>query len=287
MVRSADFRPEAVRPFGSRADLLFLNSEVRPGPHLRALIAHEWTHAVCFGTRFDPARPAPLPTEDDWLNEAIAHVAETLAGCGWTNRGHRVAAFLADPSRAPLVVPDYYRAGRWRDDGCRGATFLFLQWCVDRFGEDLPRRLIAAPATGTRNVEHATGVPFAHLFRCWSVALLASARPTRTGWRTADGAPLATVSSLPLSGPLEGEHLAGPHVTTWEQARGRMRLQVRGTAVAYVRIPAGTSSTARRLVIQSDAAARLQVSIIRQPAAVRPSEQRPARGEILALAAGR
>ncbi len=105
-VRANDFQAEIAAPFGNHADLVYLNSSVEPGKTLKTLLAHEYTHAVCFSRRLAVASPASaLPPEEDWLNEAIAHVAENLhatgnggSGCQiWTSRPTQVQSDL--PSR--------------------------------------------------------------------------------------------------------------------------------------------------------------------------------------------
>ena len=125
-VRGSDFQESVTQPFGNRADVLYLNANLRPGPHLRTLLAHEFAHAICFSERLPTKlQPQGLPLEEDWLNEAIAHVAENLHGTGWTNLDHRVSRFLDATERSPLVVPNYYADGLWRDPGCRARRICF------------------------------------------------------------------------------------------------------------------------------------------------------------------
>jgi len=176
-VRGSDFRRDMGTPYSNHSDMLYLNSDVRPDDHLCTLLVHEYTHAVCFSARLPSlAYPHGLPEEDDWLNEAIAHVFENLYGRGWSNLGHRVSRFMNEPQAYPLVVRDYYHAGMWRNHGCRGATYLFLRWCVDQFGVEILQDLIQNPASGIRNLEWSTGVKFDELFRRWTIALYQSGR---------------------------------------------------------------------------------------------------------------
>ncbi|MBS0265663.1 MAG: hypothetical protein JSS02_27270 [Planctomycetes bacterium] len=211
-VRSGDFQRRVEVPFGSAADILYLNSELVPGPSLKTVLAHEYTHAVCFSQRF--GRDAGvLPVEDDWLNEAIAHVAENLHGSDWSNLEDRINAFRRAPARSPLVVTDYYRAGLWRDAGCRGATYLFLRYCVDQCGPTLLPALIQNPETGCRNLERATGLPFSELFRHWTISL------------TREAMPLQTAGGQPALSRIEWDHGSGPCV-----------FALRGTATAFIRV---------------------------------------------------
>src|SRR5262249_790057 len=155
----------------------------------------------------------PCSSEEDWLNEAIAHVAENIYGGGWGNLDDRIAQCLKFPERYPLVVSDYYRAGLWRSDGCRGATYLFLRWCIDQYGEELLPELVASPWAGTRNLEAATGARFANLFRAWTVAMMES------GTERVSGAPLKWLS---LRGRVGRASLNGPRRTAWDVPEGEL-----------------------------------------------------------------
>jgi hypothetical protein len=182
-VRGSDFHRDLAAPFGNRCDMMFLNADLPAGPHLRTLIAHEYIHAIVYSEHlFGEYLPAgPRRDEECWLNEALAHVNEDLHAYGGSNLDYRISAFLNDPARYSLVVPDYYRAGLFRSHGHRGGSYLFLRWCVARFGEVLLERLTRSNLSGIPNLEAATGQRFADLFRDWTVELaggkLPSARP--------------------------------------------------------------------------------------------------------------
>eukprot|EP00913_Durusdinium_trenchii_P023441 g22019.t1 len=90
-VRGSDFRRNVKPPFGNRCDMMCLNSGVVPGRNLKALLSHEFAHAIAFSERLrSPQRSYDLPAEDDWLNESIAHLSENLHDAGWSNLDHRV-----------------------------------------------------------------------------------------------------------------------------------------------------------------------------------------------------
>lgn len=172
LTRESDFRPEVPRPVGNGADVVFLNSRLTPGERLRAVLAHELAHAAIFSRRIsrDEGSTEQRVSEDDWLNEALAHWIEVRASGSYANLGHRLARFVEQPESSPLVVRDYSRPGFWRHHGCRGAAYSFLDWCVNQFGEELVGRLIDSSDTGTENIEAATGRSFAELFRGWTVS---------------------------------------------------------------------------------------------------------------------
>lgn len=251
-VRANDFQAHVAAPFGNHADVMYLNSSVEPGKSLKTLLAHEYTHAVCFSRRLaDPSRKAPLAEEEDWLNEAIAHVAENMhatapAQYDWSNLDWRIAAFLATPETSPLAVRDYYRAGLWRDPGCRGATYLFLRYCVDQFGERLLRDLVDSPVVGKRNLERATGISFPELFRRWTIALAQD-----------------DIASVRLQEKLGGCRLEGLARIEWDPQAGPCEINLHGTATSLVALKHAKEASALRIVVNGEPAAKLQVTVVR------------------------
>jgi len=259
-VRGSDFRTDLDAPFSNCCDMMYLNATVRPGAHLKTLLAHEYAHAVCFSERLPHNDECDgLPDEEDWLNEAIAHCAENFCDSGWSNLDYRVSRFLNDPARCPLVVPDYYRSGLWRDHGCRGATYLFLRWCVDQFGEELLAKLVSGPERGTRNLELATGRSFADLYRRWSIALVQNAESDRG---SDESRPLG-YRTLSLRGRLASWGLVGPHAEEWDVDAGRHATRLKGTATTFLELRGSGSTGLRRVSLRADAGSRLQVSLVR------------------------
>jgi hypothetical protein len=248
-VRGNDFEAGVPAPFSNHADVVYLNSNISATAGLKALLAHEYTHAACFSVRLaNEDRPVRLPDEDDWLNEAIAHVAENLHGADFSNLADRIESYLAEPHKYPLVVRDYYRAGLWRNAGCRGATYLFLRWCTDRYGEGLLHALATNPVAGTRNLEWATGTPFPDLYRAWTLDLFES-----------------HVSALnTLTHNRSAAHSAGrPATITWHLDAAQ-ELPIRGTATAFVKLQPGATTGRRRITLTTDASARLQITLVRR-----------------------
>jgi hypothetical protein len=258
-VRGSDFYRDLPAPYGNHCDMLYLNANLKPGPHLHTLLAHEYTHAVIFSEHVFGGYLADGPGQDEenWLNEALAHLAEDMHGVSWSNLDYRISAFLNAPESYPLVVPDYYGARLWRTHGVRGATYLFLRWCADRHGPDLARRLIETSQHGIDNLETATGEHFADLFRQWTVSLVLSG----SGLPMQDLTPLRHLS---LRKPLEGRLLCGPRIVEVPLDRGARELKVAGTAAAYVLLhaPAGPRS---RVTLTAKTGAELQVSLVRLP----------------------
>jgi hypothetical protein len=211
-VRVADLDPAYRSPFGNQCDMMYLNTALKEGPHTRTLLAHEYMHAVVFTQKtFRTSRGPRLALEEEgWLDEAIAHVAEDMHGFSTSNIDYRVSAFLSCPERYQLVVDDYYAADLFRSHGNRGSTYLFLRWCVDRYGPELLPALVHSQQKGAANLEVATGATFGDLYRRWSLALFQSGlEPTAEKGRPgADG-----FVSLNVRAPCEQWELAGPRFT--------------------------------------------------------------------------
>jgi hypothetical protein len=264
-VRGSDFQSCLGRPFSNRCDMMYINSLTTPGDHLRTLLIHEYTHAVCFSRRTSDSTGLPkFPDEEDWLNEAIAHCAESLFGGGWSNLDYRIARFLNEPSAYPLVVSDYYRAGLWRCHGCRGATYLFLRFCVEQFGAQTLTRLIANPSRGTQNLELATGHSFEEMFRAWTLWL------AEAGWQKpaaltvrAGESPEPELAPLDLYGSLGDWGFAGPQSQRWNVDTKQKPIELRGTSAAYLELVAGDGPGPRRICIQGTNGSMLLASVLR------------------------
>src|SRR5260370_16587154 len=162
--------------------MMYLSTALETGPHLRTVLAHEYTHAVtlsvkAFSGGAGGVAGRPHLEEEGWLDEALAHLVEDLHGFSRSNLDYRVSAFLSQPARYQLVVEDYYAADLFRSHGNRGGTYLFLRWCVDRFGPALLPTLIRSEKRGTANLEAASGVPCAQLHRHCSLPLSLTSPP--------------------------------------------------------------------------------------------------------------
>jgi len=253
-VRGSDWCRDVPAPFSNHCDMMYLSTDLRPGPYLHSILAHEYTHAILFSEHvFHNYLPGtPRQDEEAWLNEGLAHLAEDLHSYGWHNLDYRIAAFLNAPERFSLVVPDYYAAGSWRSPGHRGAAYLFVRWCADRYGEDFPRRLIQSNLAGVANLEVATGERFAELFRQWCVAVLLSGTDLRSP---------SPLLHLNLRHPLGSQNLNGPHVSELSLDGAQAQIQLAGTSAAYLRAhsPGGERS---RISISAEPQAELQVTLI-------------------------
>ena len=166
------------------------------------------------------------PEEEGWLDEGSPTSSRMPHGFAKSNIDYRVSAFLSRPERYRLVVDDYYAADLFRSHGNRGATYLFLRWCVDRYGPGLLDALIRSDLRGLRNLEEATGSSFADLFRKWTVALyLSGLDPSES--------PEGPYRSIDPPGELEDWILAGPRTSVGRSRRPGRFLVGEGTTAHY------------------------------------------------------
>jgi hypothetical protein len=258
-VRGSDYYRDVAAPFGNRCDMMYLSTDLKPGPFLHTLVAHEYTHSVVFCEHLfcDYLPAGPRQDEESWLNEALSHLVEDGHGYSWTNLDYRISAYLSAPERYALVVPDYYGRNLWRDPGTRGCTYLFLRWCVDRFGPELLTRLVRSNLSGIDNLEAATQMRFEDLFRQWSTAMAVGGMGVKV-----EGVP--PLQHIDLRGRLGSRLLCGQHFHSLALDGGDAEVTLAPTGVASVLLysPAGPRS---RLTVAAEATAEIQVSLIRLP----------------------
>lgn len=259
-VRGCDFDPNVKLPFGQRCDMMYLNTQLEPGKHLQSLLAHEFTHALLFSYRLKQVgTKTELQYEEDWLNEAIAHLGENLCGNGWSNLDYRISRFLESPQNYPLVVNDYYRSGMWRNHGCRGATYLFLRWVIDQYGIEVLPQLIQSPVNGKQNIERVTKLSFAELFRRWNVSMFMSRQEKTKN--------TSQKERFNLWGKLGEWNLAGVATIPWNSDREKTKkISVKGTASAFVHLKGTGNTPYQRITIQAKPGTQLQVTFIRHRA---------------------
>lgn len=254
-VRGADLDPAFSAPFSNHCDMMYLNAALGPGPYLRTIVAHEYTHAVTYSAKTftGPSGERQGSDEDGWLDEALAHLCEDLHGFSRSNLDYRVSAFLSNPERYRLVVDDYYSADLFRSHGNRGSTYLFLRWCVDRYGPGLLPALIRSPSHGRANLEATTGARFADLYRQWSLALYFSGM---NGSKPVEG-----FQSIDIRSALDGWELAGPRTSRVSPDGGTETWTTSGTSSHYVVVDSSPLG-AVDLEISGPAEADLQVTAV-------------------------
>jgi len=261
-VRGADLDLNLKPPFSNRCDMMYLSSTLGTGPHLRTVMAHEYTHAVTFSAKVAAAARLGRPAveEEGWLEEGLAHLAEDLYAFSRSNLDYRVSAFLSRPERYRLVVDDYYTADLFRSHGNRGGTYLFLRWCADVYGPGLLPALIRSERRGVANLEAATGLAFEELYRRWSIALFLGGLESGR-----DRAPVGGFRSVNPRGTFGAWDLAGPRTTRVRPDGPADTWSAAGTSSHYAVVEA-SSTGAVAIEVDGPSGAELQVTAIPLPA---------------------
>jgi len=131
---------------------------------IRGTLAHEFQHMIMFNYRVIVYGQGYLPNymEELWIDEGLSHIAEDLNG-HYESNIKRANLFLADPGNVTLIY-----GGDDLDE--RGASYLFLRYLGDRYGETIFKSIVQSKETGTVNIGQATGENFKELFADWSAA---------------------------------------------------------------------------------------------------------------------
>ena len=135
---------------------------------------HEFQHMINF-TQHVLVRSGS--TEEGWLDEGLSKYAEELAGRTYLpgdsasfsqyafNEVSDAYKYLSAPGSNPLLIPF--------DNGTLaevGASWLFVRYAVDQFGDSLPRKLVQTSFTGAANVTAQTGQAFDAVVTRWALA---------------------------------------------------------------------------------------------------------------------
>lgn len=224
-VRPADFDTSLPGPFSNRCDMLHLDARLAPVPATRTVLAHEYAHATLASRKgASCADGRSCEVEEPWLDEALAHVVEARLGFSDANLAHRVNAFREAPERFRLVGS---RQGtdQARCHGQRGAGFLFLSWCVERFGNEVVTRVFDSPERGTKALEDATGHDFASLMEHWAEAMARAGTGHDRARLTPDGPPVRWEAAGTTF-----------HVVPLESVEGVVRVEVVGPEDVELRV---------------------------------------------------
>jgi hypothetical protein len=282
-VRGSDFYRDLESPFGNRCDMMYVSSKAASGATLKALLAHEYAHAVVFAERvLRPRLPnGERKDEESWLSEGLSHLIERALVPDSPHLDHRLSAYCNDPERHRLVIGDYFAEKLWRDPGTRGAVIAFLEWCLDR-EPDLVHRLGRTPHRGIDNLEIAMQTPFEELFRAWAVSQVADvAMPRRQLAKAAQIPAWAKLSKpegllasrqtephvVPSSPLVRGLEVgspfvfAGPRFVDADLAFADRQIVLSSTAVAYVRLHAPRDGS-YRVTLESSLADGLQATLL-------------------------
>lgn len=155
---SADQYPAEVRPDSNQMEMFYINADNADvgSAYYLGTLAHEFQHMIhWYNDR----------NEDGWLNEGLSELA------GLINDFDREGF-----SYFWSVQPDT-QLNTWSEDGHPhyGASYLFVAYLLDRFGEALTQAVVAHPANGIASIDAVladagTGLTFVDVFADWLVA---------------------------------------------------------------------------------------------------------------------
>ena len=197
-----------------RRDVIHLDArKLRERRHLAlGTLAHEFQHLIHWGQDED---------EEAWVNEGLSGYAEALTGFPETD-STIVPAFLAWPDFNLTVWPVEASAANY------GATYLFMAFLGERYGEETIRSLVAQPRNGIFGVDAALKAAgwvqnFNGAWARWIVGNYA-ADDALHGYQALQGRRVKTFSTPPLP---------------FEEAGGGVK-QMWGTFNIVFRFPVGT-----------------------------------------------
>lgn len=172
------FKPEddpsqPVLERSNRRLMLYMSSHVvsrgQPADYL-GTVAHEFEHLINASQRLFAT--GAKATEDVWLDEGLAMYAMEANGYGLGGAGgvvySHVAVYQAQPERFSLT--------NWQlnpDESAYGAAYLYTTYLVDRFGEEILKKLVTSPSVGIANLQGVLGTydaTFEDVFEDWTAA---------------------------------------------------------------------------------------------------------------------
>jgi immune inhibitor A len=135
---SADEVPPAAFEFSNAREMFVLSSDnvTLAEEYIYGVMAHEFQHMIHYATDRN---------EESWVNEGFSVLAELLNGY---DIGGFDFLFMNDPDLALTYWP-----GPGESGPNYGASFLFLDYFLNRFGEKATQALVAHPENGMESVD--------------------------------------------------------------------------------------------------------------------------------------
>lgn len=187
----SDAYPRQIHQYSNERPVLYLNIGVlKPGTkHYLSVLAHELHHMLQWYTDRN---------EDTWVNEGFSQMAEFITG-------------LSDDgsARAFLAQPDTQLTS-WPDDPDKaypnyGASFLFMAYFFERFGEKAFQELVRSPLNGPyafNKILAPYGLSFEDFFADWVIANYVDDPDSAYGYQKLDHPKpklTAAITSIPIT----------------------------------------------------------------------------------------
>lgn len=249
-VRRGDFAAQDENTLAG--DIVYLNRHLPPPDQLRALLAHELTHAAIYCIRHEAPKDSPLKNHSvpSWLNEAAAHWVEQQFCRTPSGYAIREAAFRRCPAMCPIMLKDDDHHHPARRSGSRVAGFTFLQKHLSDVG-DL-RELLEQCTPFEQSISTVTSAPFSKLFRQWSISQAVGDYEECAAWEsTIRCCSLSTTDSDPVRRKLHGTAF----LTLYSEADQSISIEADGDAQLQVTVlhPVNPMSARHSTVVSTGA----------------------------------
>ncbi len=137
--------------------------------NILATFIHEFQHMVYYDTR----TAKNLSTDGGrWLNEGLSMVSEYYGGYGKAHKSYLKGYFNNSQGELPLVTENM--------DLDYGYSYLFVRYLVERFGDQVIKKIYDSPSTSVQAVEDATKMKFDLLFEDFVKMILYTGRNVTT-----------------------------------------------------------------------------------------------------------
>ncbi|MFQ5614181.1 MAG: hypothetical protein ACE5H9_18825 [Anaerolineae bacterium] len=184
---SSDEYSSLVNEFSNEHEMFFINARsLAPGnSFFDGILAHEFQHMI----HWHQDRNEPV-----WVNEGLSELAFLLNGF---KNDQKMQAFLGGPD-LQLNTWTSLTDARSKSIAHYGASYLFMVYFLERFGEEVMKAVVASPANGEAGfeaglAEAGLNLTFDDVFADWLVANVLndpSLAGGRYGYRAVDLAPL-------------------------------------------------------------------------------------------------
>lgn len=161
-----------IRPHSNQHEMIYLNLENAPpgGDFFDGVVAHEFQHMIHW---------AMDRNETTWVNEGLSELAAQVNGY---DVGGAERLFAEVPDTQLTTWPDLEDSGPHY-----GASYLFLAYFFQQYGEEAVRQLVAEPANGVAGFQAVLsrvdpGRSFDDLFADWLASNYLD-EPSNEGWR--------------------------------------------------------------------------------------------------------
>ncbi len=227
---SADEFSRLINPYSNEREMFYVSAESdssKPNSsYYDGTLAHEFQHMIHW---------ANDRNEDSWVNEGMSMLAERL-------NGFDTGGFDIAYSEKPDTQLDTWTDPTEGNDEHYGASFLFMDYFLDRFGEELTRAVVASPENGIGGFNDAlakAGRPerFEDIFADWLLANYLD-RPNADpqghyGYPDLDPQPPAVAETLRRF-PASGRAQVSQYGADYYRLKGRGRLEVQFSGQAQV-----------------------------------------------------